>query len=239
MRHANLILIAALAAALAPVAPARADFVGLTVVREFPNQTVVLGVVRDVFRVYAEFTNPNDRVDTWFGTSANPFVIQNVLADGSPGSGFFQAGATSSFPPEAPGSPLDWDTWATIGSTWEGENGVGSNLSWSPVAFPAFINGNSLTAAASVFLLTEFPPQGLGSFRVTGEDTATRVLLMQLTVMPGEHVQGVVSVGGRISIGEGYIQFVAATQTFSSIPTAGAWPMLVAVMGVRRHRRHH
>jgi len=230
MRHATLGIIV-FAAAILLCAPARADFVGLTVVREFPNQQTAVGI-RDVFRVYAEFTDPSDRVDTWYGTQANPFVIQNVLANGSPGSGFVNFNLFP-FRPESPDSPQKWDTWATIGETYEGEGGGPSQLSWSPAAFPAFINGNSLTAAASVFLTGQLPPQGLGSFRVVGQDTATRVLLMQLTVLPGEHVQGSLSLGGRVMSGSEYESFVAASATFTSVPGPATFSAFLAVTLIR------
>jgi len=236
MRQSATVLVTSLL--LACAAPARADFVGLVAVREFPNQQTAVGI-RDVFRVYAEFTDPSDRVDTWYGTQANPFVIQNVLANGSPGSGFFNVGGGASvnpLRPEVPGTPYDWDTWATIGETYEGEGGVPTHLSWSPVVFPPFIFGNSLTANGSIFLTSDQAPQGLGSFRVSGQDTATRVLLMQLTVLPGEHVQGQLSVGGRVFTDAGYVSFVSQSVGFSSIP-APASVLILSAAWLRPRRR--
>jgi len=234
MRHAMFGVIV-LTAAMLFCAPARADFAGLVALREFPNQQTAVGI-RDVFRVYAEFTNPSDRVDTWYGTQANPFVIQNVLANGSPGSGFVNF---NSFPfrPEIPGTPLDWETYATLGETYEGEGG-GPTFLGASFGFPSFIDGNSLTANASVFLTSDHASQGLGSFRVIGQDTATRVLLMQLTVLPGEHVQGTLNIGGRVVAPGGYSAFVAPLQTFTSIPSAGsAVAMTFGLVALRRRSR--
>lgn len=228
MRHATFGVIV-LTATVLLCAPARADFTGLVAVREFTNQLTVAGP-RDVFRVYAEFTSATDRVNSWFGTAGDPFMIQNILSDGSLGSGFTNFGTSiSNLPPEIPGTPLDWDTWATIGITngAEGENGV----NWASLSlnFPAFIPGNTVTGVdASISVLSE-AGQGLANWRVQGQDTALRVLLMQLVVLPGEHVQGQISVGGRIDTGSGYEPFVAAVQTFNSVPGPGglammAWP---------------
>jgi len=227
MRHSTLGVIV-LTATVLPCVAARADFTGLVAVREFPNQ-MTSGGLRDVFRVYAEFTNPTDRVDTWYGTEANPFLIQNVLVNGSPGSGFFRH-SFGSLPPEIPGTPNDWNTWATIGTTWENEMNQGSFL--GAFSLPPFRNGNQITSSVgSIFLTSPAAPDGLGNFRISGADTALRTLVMQLTVMPGEQVQGMINLGGRIDTGAGYASFTALSQTFTSVPSPATMALFIAVCG--------
>jgi len=178
--------------------PARADFAGLLVVREFVSQQTNAGI-RDVFHVYAEFTNPIDRVTAWFGTAADPLLIENRAADGtSLGTGFTNFG-NGTLAPEIDGTPQDWDTFATIGLRFgsEGIDGVDRTVA-SPV-FPPFIVGNYLiSASAGVSVEQQYDLQGSGGWRVVGNDTALRVLLMQLTVMPGEQMQGTLNVTMRI-----------------------------------------
>src|SRR5262249_14740603 len=93
----------------------KADYVGLVTIIE-PLGASPAGP-RDVYRVYAEFTNPTDRVDSWFGDAQDPLAIQTVLADGStPGTGFTNFGGTGGIlAPKVPGTIRDWDTYATIG----------------------------------------------------------------------------------------------------------------------------
>src|SRR2546423_14713041 len=80
---------------------AQADFVRLVPALEFPHQSTINGP-RDVYLVYAEFTNPLDRVRTWDGTAQTPFTIQNTLSDGTTlGTGFYNFGG-GTVPPDGP-----------------------------------------------------------------------------------------------------------------------------------------
>ena len=224
------------AAAGLVISAARADYVDLAVILESAGQITFAGP-RDVYRVYAEFTNPTDRVDAWYGTPDHPFTIQNVLANGtSLGTGFQNFGGIGgTLPPEVPGSVLDWDTWATIGVAYLDE-AAPDYLNVTP-GFPTFISGNSVTADnASVFLSDTTAPQGRADFRVIGNDTALRVLLMQLVVNVGEHVRGTINVDGQIGAPGSYTPFSAVGQTFSSVPGPGGLAALV-VAGIVCGRR--
>jgi len=231
MRTATTLIVGA-AMSCSGVGAASADFVGLAVVLESAGQMTAAGP-RDVYRVYAEFTNPTDRIDAWYGTEMNPFTIQNVLGDGiTLGSGFTNFGGVGGIlPPEVLGTVRDWDTWATIGVAYLDE-AAPEYLSVTP-AFPAFISGNSLTAnASSVFLAVPDAPQGQGNFRVVGHDSELRVLLMQLVVNVGEHVRGTINIDGNaVNSSTGLATpFTAINQSFSSVPGSG--PLLVLVGGV-------
>jgi hypothetical protein len=191
-----------------------------------------------VYRVYAEFTNPTDRVDAWYGTSDHPFVIQNVLADGSTfGTGFTNFGGVGgTLPPEVPGSSLDWDTWATIGVTYGDEAGPDGNQAQPSPGFPVFISGNSVSSSNASIVIPPTAPQGRADFRVIGNDTNLRVLLMQLVVNVGEHVRGTINVDGQIGAPGSYTPFSARGQTFSSVPAPGGLAAL-AVAGIVCGRR--
>src|SRR5687767_10686837 len=70
------------------------------------------GAVRDVYRVYAEFTQPIDRVNSWgAGGNLGSGGICNILSNGSLGSGFYNNDVN---PPPCP----NWETHGTIGVAW-------------------------------------------------------------------------------------------------------------------------
>lgn len=220
-------------------APVRADFVGLKAVLEFPSANTLNGP-RDVYHVFAEFTNPADRVNTWYGTAVNPFTIQNVLADGvTLGSGFTNfGGPDSQLPPKAPGGSDQWDTFATIGVRFQSEEPPFSAVGF-PGAFPQFIPGNSVTSSNGVIsTVPASSVQGQADFRVTGGDTSLRVLLMQLTVNVGEHVRGTINLDGQRMTGSGYQSFTALGATFNSVPAPGMMALLlVSICSVSASRR--
>ena len=217
----------------------RAAFVGLAAVLEFPSADTAAGP-RDVYHVFAEFTNPTDRVNSWFGTARNPMVIQNVLADGTTlGSNFTNFGGQfGNLPPEVAGTVRDWDTFATIGirNGSEAPFGGDETMLSAPPNF-SFITGNSLTAVASLSVPPS-APQGRANYRILGGDTALRVLLMQLVVNVGEHVRGTISISGQVSTALAVEDYTFINQTFSSVPS----PSVVALLGTfflrcKRRRR--
>lgn len=216
---------------------AHAAFVGLTTVLEFPNHTTPVGQ-RDVYHVFAEFTSPTDRVNSWFGTAQDPFVIRNVLADGATlGSNFTNLGGQGgNLPPETPGTVRDWDTFATIGIRDGSEAPSGIDEAILSVPFPNFISGNSVTAAASISV-PPTAPQGRADYRVLGGDTNMRVLLMQLVVNLGQHVRGTISVTGQASTPLGVQDYTAINQTFNSVPSPNAVALLGTFLLCYKRRR--
>src|SRR2546425_7078891 len=82
---------------------------------------------------------------------------------------------------------------------------------------PTFIsNGSALWTGQFGFvnLADLSSPQGRGDFRIMGNDTATRVLLMQLVVNSGEQVEGTIGLLWRTQSGG----FTTPGLTFTSIP---------------------
>lgn len=238
MKRVSLIFPAAtIAAVVCAVSESQAAFVGLTAVLEFPSAITPAGP-RDVYHIFAEFTNPTDRVNSWFGTTRNPMVIQNVLADGATlGSNFTNFGGQfGNLPPEVAGGVRDWDTFATIGIRNGSEAPFGNDQTMlsAPPNF-SFITGNSLTAVASLSVPPS-APQGRANYRILGGDTALRVLLMQLVVNVGEHVRGTISVSGQASTALGVEDYTLINQTFSSVPSPGG-PALLATFLLRCKRR--
>jgi hypothetical protein len=174
-----------------------------------------------IYHVYANFTNPADRVETWGigGVNFGPGGIENVNALGTgPGSGFTNIGGAIHSAPYEPGTNRDWDTYATLGLRY-GNQGplVGGSptdgAGYSP-GFPNFINGTSVFAPPSgmAVFITRSNPQGAANWINSGPDTSTRVLLMQLVVNQGEHVQGTI---GLVWTGPGGSSQVASGLTFT------------------------
>ena len=121
-------------------AGARASSVSLVPVLEVASQQTNAGL-RDIYRVYAQFENPADRVHRWYGNAASPMIIQNVLNDGvTLGTGFTQfGGAGGQFAPKSPGTTRDWDTFATLGVLFGSEAPNGSDRTTLSPGFPVFI----------------------------------------------------------------------------------------------------
>jgi len=236
MSRGTILVIACVAVAGAPRS-AHADYAGLVTIIE-PLGPSPAGP-RDVYRVYAQFTNQTDRVDAWYGAADHPFTIENVLADGtSLGTGFTNFGGSGgTLPPETPGSARDWDTWATIGVAY-GDEAPGGDATSLPNPFPVFINGNSVTSSQGVVTLS--PPnavQGRADFRIQGNDTELRVLLMQLVVNVGQHVKGTINISGEVGGPGNYTSFTALDQTFTSIPEPGSLAalLLLGAFSLRRN----
>lgn len=234
-------IVAVIAALTIAVDAAQADLIGLVVFREAPGAGGVgpapPGPERWIYRVYAEFSDPRHRVSSWIGASASG-GIWNILEDGSPGSGFTNIpnGETSNTAPMFSGLGTDWDTYMTIGVQY-GFQGPDGGFDYTTVSAgtPLFIaNGTTSWTGGGVFL---FPNtlQGHADYRVSGNDTDRRVLLMQLVVNAGEHVGGSLSVGWRPLDGSGVI----STEQFTSIPAPAAhWLLaLLAYRSFARRRR--
>jgi hypothetical protein len=204
MKRSALVALTSAACVIVASKRARGELVGLDVVLVADNQQAG-GGVRDVYHVYATFTDSSDRVNAWGGGGELGIgVIENVLAAGGPGTGFINlggAGAVSA--PYAPGASNDWDTFPTIGLRYWAleQNGDGTTLF---PGTPTFIAGNSWTAPAAgggVFMAPGDEAQGRADYIVGGipvsisepDDTALRTLIMQLTVPDGEHVHGTIA----------------------------------------------
>ena len=196
------------------------------------------GGPRVIYRVYANMGASNERVNAWGGGgNLGIGAIVNTLGGGGPGTGFTNVGGVAALAPSSPGSTRDWDTYATIGVLYASEGPGGINATSIVTGTPGFIVGNSWTALAAGggFFITPADAQGGADFRVSGNDTATRVLLMQLVVNAGEHVAGTIGIAWQGPTGGG----VNTTGwTFNSVPAPGALALLglAGLVGARRRR---
>ena len=221
---------------------AQAVLTGLVVTQEPPPPFIPppTGGPRTIYHVFAEFDNPSDRVNVWGGGGElGSGIIQNVLADGiTLGTGFTQiGGAGGQLAPYEDRFRL-WDTYMTIGVS-DGTEAPGGNDATTQIpGTPIFISGTTWTApfnGGGVFI-TPDDIQGRADYRVIGNDTNLRVLLMNLVVNQGQHVQGTIGVAWGVDgvYGSGV---VTSGLTFSSIPAPGAWVLLCSgLVGVHRRR---
>jgi len=220
---------------------AEASSITLVPVLEIPSQMTPAGL-RSIYRVYAQFESPADLVNAWYGNAANPMAIQNVLADGqTPGSGFTQFGGNGGQIAPSYGGTRDWDTYTTIGVRYGEEAPNEHPVTTLTPGFPVFIAGDTFqTNSGSVFLNPIPSLQGRADWRVIGNDTNLRVMLMQLTVMPGQHVRGTINVDGQFWNGNAYVDYSAVGLSFASIPAPGILTVFAIAAGVRgRSRRRN
>ena len=239
MARARKIVAAALfAMAIAPAASA--ELVGLRVFQEEPGGSgqPPPGPPRWIYRVYAEFTEPTDMVASW-GSGFTTFGfggIWNITENNTPGSGFTNIpnDFTGDTAPFISGTFADWDTYMTIGVLYGTQGPENSDFTVTYANTPLFIaNGtNAWTGPGGVFLFGDLQ-QGFANYRVNGNDTDTRVLLMQLVVNEGEHVHGSIGIRWR-SLGG---QFIINTDLpFNSLP-APSGSLVLMLLGLNNNRR--
>jgi MYXO-CTERM domain-containing protein len=204
--------------------------------------TPPVGGPRTIYHVYANFTAGADRVLTWGigGVNFGPGGINNLNAAGSgPGLGFTNVGAAGAGTPSSPGSTRDWDTYATLGVRYLSQLPAGADAPAYSPGFPAFITGTSLVVPASgmATFITPDPvnTHGQADFINSGSDDATRVLLMQLVVNTGDHVEGTI---GLVWDTTGAGGVVASGLSFTTVPAPGALALLglAGLVGSRRRR---
>ena len=236
---------------------ASADFVMLTV-ELFANNwntsdaefdgNIPDGQLRDVYRVYAHFNDPNDRM-TAIGVAIDgtPMTVENVLADGvTPGIGLYEAlfgGAGDGGGPAADNTTgwqlnpkgLTHDTYMTIGNA-AGYTPVIDPKTGAPYIFGWVLNpppdwgvGTSWVIDNLAFVTIPPAPYGM-------PDGNGRVLVAQFNVADGEHIQGFANiVWGNVGLaGGGFVTEVF----FTSIPAPGTLALLAlaGLAGVRRRR---
>ena len=236
-------IIVGVLSALAIASAASAELVGLRVFQEAPGGPgpAPPGPQRWIYRVYAEFTEPTDMVLSW-ATGSNGFGfggIWNITANNTPGSGFTNIPdlLTGDIAPYFSGGATDWDTFMTIGLLY-GVHGPG-NTDYTN-AFPntpLFIaNGtNAWTGPGGVFLFGDLA-QGYANYRVDGNDTDKRVLLMQLVVNAGEHVHGSIGLTWRSVEGD---FILTPNLSFNSLPApSAAFTFILLGLRGKRMRRH-
>jgi len=208
------------------------------------------GASRSVWRVYANFNNPNDALYSVYGSpTLGALVIEsrNSTNTGA-GSAFYNPALGTNHAPSLAsigGNPnVAWDTFATIGVAVSDQAPFGDQTSFSP-GFPN-IAGTSVTSTNAAWYVTPTMdedgnpgtpaidnPQAQAGFAGDG-DLLNRVLLLQLTVNAGDNVRGTANL--VVFNAAGGAQQILSQQTFSSIPAPGALGLL-ALAGLRRRRR--
>ena len=214
---------------------------GLVVTPEIPGPgPPPLGSPRVIYNVYAQFDSPTDRVNGWGGgPTYGAATIQNILANGNLGTGFTNiGGAGGQLAPEVSGTVRDWDSYMTIGVRWGPEAPDGADCTQQIPFTPTFINGTTWSAPPGGGTILAMPDceQGMAGYRVTGNDTDTRVLLMQLVVNQGQFVKGTIGVDWSVDGVPGSGGIVTGL-TFNNAPAPGALALIgFAAMRARRRR---
>jgi MYXO-CTERM domain-containing protein len=253
MKVKTLSALAGLGSAMILSTGARADLVANTGVNTSLSVEAVTsgggappaGLPRTIYHVYANFTAGTDRVETWGigGVNFGPGGVENLNALGvGPGLGFTNIGGAVNNAPFEPGTTRDWDSYATLGLRYANQGPVvgGSPTDaagYSP-GFPNFATGTSVPVPASgmAVFITPDDAQGAANWIDSGSDTSTRVLLMQLVVNTGDHVQGTIGLvwsGGALAGSQ-----VASGLSFTTVPAPGALALLglAGLVGSRRRR---
>jgi hypothetical protein len=215
MKYSRMLTGAALSTPLVISGANFGAYTGLTI--GLYDVVIANGKARSVWRVYANFTDPDDLVFNWGGPTNDPVMIETQNASGTGlGSNFFNPGGTASNTAptleqingsdKTPAIPnIRWGTFATIGVAIA-DQGSGPSpdfpnidqTSLSP-GFPNFIQGNQIAFPGACFAVPQPLPdtQGAAGYPADG-DPQLRVLLMQLTSSFGENVKGEIDVAVQI-----------------------------------------
>jgi hypothetical protein len=243
-------------AAVLAVQPIWATYQGLSI--EQHTTTMIGGNPYDVYRVYANFSDANDRLVVGFGSpSMGAMTVQTRNEDDSDfGDALFNTpgGVTAPSQLEIDANPAaQWDTFASIGVSIADQAPDGDLTSLTP-GFGQIQGNNWSQNNAAWYVLPTIdhdnnpgtpevpPPQTLASFAGDG-NAALRVLMLQLTVVSGQNVRGTLNLGWFPPLGGGGGQIVIDEpfETFNSftIPGPGAIALLVigGVVGVGGRRR--
>lgn len=236
MKTGMIAMLAGAAGALATSGEARGSYAGVSA--SLYTTVNVGGGMKDVYRIYANFTDPNDRLIMVFALSpiTPPITIQSMNATlTGPGGNFFNpGGAGGNTAPAAPDGVIEWGTFATIGVSLASQGSGGSPMDETTLSasFPNFIEGNSLTIANVSWKVPGTSEQGRAGYLGDG-DPALRVMMMQLTVNQGDLPVGSVNVSVQNANGQ---SFGLSGQTWT-IPAPGGLALLGLGAMSRKPRR--
>lgn len=191
---------------------ATAAFLGVTYLPH--TQVSTPAGLRQVYRVYALFTNPGDRLVSWGSTVTIPYptTFRTLACSDVLGSNFYNAPNGSNAPSQELIDEIphaQWDTFVTIGVSiadqGSGLDPKSPNVALLSPSFPNFASGNIWTSNnAAVYIAGTGPgtEQGLAGYAGDG-DSQLRVLLAQITAM----------VGDGLSIRIGFVTWIPAGST--------------------------
>jgi hypothetical protein len=238
-------------AALWPSSHTHAAYIGLG--GELHAQVTIDGTMRNVFRIYAVFDNPNDYLVGAFGAeSVGPLIIKsNQGVSGTTGSSFVNPAGGGNLAPNIETLKVNpdaqWDSFVTVGvPVDEGSDNTGLSPGFPPQFGGQFILGNSATAMNVAWFVPGAMeqsraggPNGVAGKFTNGEQTISGlgVLLMQLTVNAGSGVEGTIAVAMDLAGGVAGGSNIPM-QTFFMAPTAGTLLLLpLCLLSGRRGRR--
>ena len=244
MKASKAMVLTMAAGSLLAVRDVHASYLGLSVT--VTPQTVA-GTLRNVYRVYANFSDPNDYLTVVFGspTLGNMVIQSRNLTDTGPGSNFVNivgGGATApSLSAIAANPDVAFDTFVTIGvpvSDLGSGPAPSQDLTSLSPGFGAGIGNVSTYDNGNGGWFTPGPvDQGRAGYLGDG-DSLLRVLMMQLTVSSTSCVRGTVNLSGvnNTPLGGGQ-SFTIGGQTFVCIPTPGTLALLAFAGFAGRGRR--
>jgi hypothetical protein len=213
-------------------AAARADYLGLSV--EQHTTVNIADSTRDVYRVYANFSDPGDYMLAGAGSPMlGPMLIQSRNSDDTgTGSSFYNHPFVGNRAPSQEVIDVEpnaeWDSFFTIGVSIADQAPNGDQMYFSP-GFPP-LTGTSITTSNGGWLIVPGHPQAFADFSGDG-DPLLRVMMIQLTVNAGGNVRGTVGLSFRLA-GQGPSTEIGG-QTFNSFPAPGGLAM-IALAGVTR-----
>ena len=148
---------------------------------------------KDVYRLYAHFTQGDDRVFAWGGL---PIIGTTEFSTGPCDKlPFYEGFGLTTSPSQALIDlvPLtQWETFATIGVSIS-DQGVPSDQTTLSPGFPAFIQGDHLLLTEAVVWAPMTAPQARADFAGDG-DSQLRVLLAQFAVEEDQYIFGHITI---------------------------------------------
>src|SRR5262245_55385344 len=234
-----IVRVLAVSAAVALTPSVRAVYTGVTI--EQHASVVIGGSDYDVYRVYANFSDPGDRLVVGFGSPAlGPMTVQTRnFNDSDFGNPFFNVPGHTTAPSQfdIAGNPdAEWDTFVTIGTPIADLPAGYDQTLLTPGFIP--ISGNNWVIGNSAWYVLptydhdnnpgtpQIPPeQSVASWTGDG-DLQNRVMMMQLTVAAGDNVRGTLNLDWFPPVGQGQVVVHETIQTFNTIPGPSALGLL-------------
>jgi MYXO-CTERM domain-containing protein len=220
--------------------PSSAAYIGLAALLH--TTAPINGINRDVYRVYALCSDPNDYITSVAGSpTLGNLTIRTFDPFGAgPGGNFVNPVGGSATAPTfyAVGTQLEWDTFVTIGLA-SVPYGGSDQTGLSP-GFNGIPSVSTFTSNNAGWFTAGPQSQGLAGSGVQLPANFWGVMIMQLTVNASNGASGTVAIGGvnnnPLAGSTSFQTF--ANQTFTTHPPTPASLGLLAVAGlVGRSRR--